>query len=232
MPHLDLTDGGSWPLIVVGATATLVGLWPLLWMLRRVGRRLRGRAQRPVSAARYFMALIVSLLFLTAALAILSLAALLGSWRAFTKQTQIAEVQAFELSPHHLRVYLVPIASHGARGPTESYDVDGDQWQVGGDVLRFRPFLTVLGIDTAYRMTRVEGRWNDAASANSHTGTAYDRRPASWAWTRLYRDADRPPLSWFIAGAHGQSVAQLPDRRALYDVYVTPNGYVVDKRGF
>jgi hypothetical protein len=46
----------------------------------------------------------------------------------------------------------------------------------------------------------------------------------------LYRTADRAPLKWLVAGAHGQAVSQLPDRRAVYDVYVTPNGYVLDKR--
>ncbi len=49
-------------------------------------------------------------------------------------------------------------------------------------------------------------------------------------WKRLYRDADKAPLKWLVAGAHGQAVSQLPDRRAVYDVFVPPNGYVLDKR--
>jgi hypothetical protein len=33
-----------------------------------------------------------------------------------------------------------------------------------------------------------------------------------------------------VAGAHGNFVSQLPDRRALYDIYVTDKGYVLDKK--
>ena len=72
--------------------------------------------------------------------------------------------------------------------------------------------------------------WSGIADANTHKGSAYDRAPPSTTWTRLYRDVDRAPLRWLVAGAHGQAVSQLPDRRAVFDVYVTPNGYILDKR--
>ena len=44
------------------------------------------------------------------------------------------------------------------------------------------------------------------------------------------RGADKAPVRWLVEGAHGQYVSQLPDRRSVYDVFITPNGYVVDKR--
>ena len=97
-------------------------------------------------------------------------------------------------------------------------------------MLRFRPFMTALGVQPVFRLTRVEGRWNAAADANAHKGTAFDRAPPSTSWLGLYRGADKAPMRWIVDGAHGQAVSQLPDRRAVYDIYVTPNGYVVDKR--
>jgi hypothetical protein len=225
-----MPDARPWPLIAVGVAAVLIGMWPLLWMLRRFARRVTRRLQNPVAGSRYVLALVASALFLALGFAALSLAAMLSTWRAFTKKTHVAEVQAIELSPRKIRIYLVPIASDESRGATEIYDVDGDEWQVGGDVLRFRPSLTALGVTTVYRLTRVEGHWSTAADANAHTGTAFDREKPSASWMRLYRDADKAPLKWLVAGAHGQSVSQLPDRRAVFDVYVTPNGYVLDKR--
>jgi hypothetical protein len=88
-----------------------------------------------------------------------------------------------------------------------------------------------MGVETVYRLSRVEGHWNAAADANAHKGSAYDREGgASKKWLGLYREHDRAPLRWLVAGAHGQLVSQLPDRRAVYDIYVTPNGFVVDKR--
>ena len=225
-----MDDARLWPLIVVGVGGVLLGLWPLWWMLKRAGRRLGKRPQPPVNGSSYLAAFLAGIVLLAAGFAALSLLVMLQGWRAFTKKTHVAELQCIELAPHKLRVYLVPIDSDGARGATEVYDVDGDEWQLGGDVLRFRPFVTALGVQSVFRVSRVEGRWNAAADANAHKGTAFDRAPPSASWLQLYRSADKPPLRWFVDGAHGQAVSQLPDRRALYDIFVTPNGYVVDKR--
>lgn len=225
-----MEDVRLWPLAAVGVGALLLGLWPLWWMLRRAARRIGSVPQPPVSPSRYVMATVVSIVLVAASLASLSLLAMLQGWHAFTKKTHVAEIQAIELQPHKLRVYLVPIDSEGARGATEVYDVDGDEWQVGGDVMRWKPFMTALGVEPVFRLSRVEGRWISAADANSHKGSAFDRAPPSTAWLGLYRGADKAPMRWLVAGAHGQAVSQLPDRRAVYDLYVTPNGYVLDKR--
>jgi hypothetical protein len=143
----------------------------------------------------------------------------------------VAEVQCVETSLGQLRLSLVPVDLGGTRHTTETYDLEGDEWTVGGDILRFRPFLTVLGVDTVYKITRVEGRWLKAADANSHRPKAYDRQGGtSAAWLTLLRDGTRGPLHWLVAGVHGQAVSQLPERGAVYDLYVTPNGFVLDKR--
>jgi len=225
-----MVEARLWPLTALGVIALLLAVWPLWWMVKRAGRSMGNRPQLPVGGGRYVLALVTSIIAFAVGFATLSLLVMLQSWQAFTKKTHVAEIQAIELAPHKLRVYLVPIEADGARGSTEIYDVDGNQWQVGGDVLRFRPIVTALGVDTVFRLTRVEGRWDAAADANSHKGTAYDRAPPSATWSSLYRGTDHAPLKWLIAGAHGQYVSQLPDRRAVFDVYVTPNGYVLDKR--
>jgi hypothetical protein len=225
-----MDDARLWPLFVIGVAGVLMGLWPLWWMARRAARRVGSRLQPPVAASRYVLALITSIVGIAVGLSALSLVAMLQGWRAFTHKTHVAELQCIELGNHKLRVYLVPIDGDGARGATEIYDVDGDQWQVGGDVMRFRPFMTALGVQPVFRLSRVEGHWTAAADANTHKGTAFDRTPPSTAWLSLYRGADKAPMRWLIDGAHGQFVSQLPDRRAVYDIYVTPNGYIVDKR--
>jgi len=225
-----MDDARLWPLVGIGIAGLLLGLWPLWWMVRRAGRHFGTRLPEPVGAGRYLGALIVAIVGFAVGLSAFSLLTMLQGWRAFTKKTHVAELQSIELAPHKLRVYLVPIENDGSRGATEVYDVDGDQWQVGGDVLRFRTFVTALGVQPVFRITRVEGRWNAAGDANTHKATAFDRAPLSTAWLGLYRGADKAPIKWLVAGAHGQAVSQLPDRRAVYDIYVTPNGYIVDKR--
>lgn len=225
-----MDDARLWPLFVIGAVGLAAGLWPLWWMARRAGARIGSRPQPPVAASRYLAALVVSIVGIAVGISAMSLVVMLQGWRAFTHKTHVAELQAIELQPHKLRVYLVPIDGDGARGATEIYDLEGDEWQVGGDILRFKSFMTAVGVQPVFRLSRVEGRWNNAADANTHKGSAFDRSPPSTAWLGLYRGADKAPMRWIVDGAHGQAVSQLPDRRAVYDIYVTPNGYIVDKR--
>jgi hypothetical protein len=226
-----MTDSLRVPLGAVAAVGILVGLLPVLWIIRRLFRGMFEHEQVPVSLARYVLALVTGALFLGAGLAALGLSAALQGWQAFTAKTHAAEVQCIELGPSKLRLYYVPIEPDGTRGATETYDLDGDEWQVGGDILRFRPFLTTLGVKTVFHVTRVEGRWIKATDASAHKPTAFDRAGGTSAgWLALYRDGGRGPMQWLVAGAHGQSVSQLPDRRAIYDLYVTPNGFVIDKR--
>lgn len=224
-------DHARWLLLAVGAAGVFFGALPLLWMVRRAGRAIIRRPQPPVGGGRYLLALVSGALLVAAGLASLGLSVALSSYRAVGKKVRVAEVQCIDLGAQKLRVYYVPIESDGSRGATETYDVAGDEWTVGGDVLRFRPFLNALGVDTVFKVSRVEGRWLKAADANAHKGSAFDRQGGTTSgWLALYRDGARGPLGWLIAGAHGQAISQLPDRRALYDLYVTPNGFVVDKR--
>lgn len=219
------------PLAAIAVFGIGLGLLPLGWLVRRLLRALFRRPQPAAKASRYVLALVAAAVLLGVGVGALGLAAALQSYRAFTTKTHVAEIQCVELAPQSLRVYLVPIGPDGSRGTTETYDLAGDEWTVGGDVLRLAPFLTVLGLETFYKVTRVEGRWLAAADANRHAATAFDRGGGTtWAWLSLLRAGTRGPLRWFVAGVHGQAVSQLPDRRAVYDLYVTPNGFVVDKR--
>ncbi len=224
-------EGVPLSLLIVAVGAIVVGLIPLGWLARRFGRTILRRPQPRAGLGKHALALASGAILVGAGLAAVGLILALQTWRAFTKKTRVAEVQCIELAPSRLRVYFVPIDRDGLRGATEVYDLDGDAWQVGGDVLRFRPQLTLVGIQTVYGIHRVEGRWLKAEDANAHKGTAFDREGGTSAsWLQLYRDGARGPLGWLVAGAHGQAVSQLPDRRAIYDLYVTPDGFVVDKR--
>jgi hypothetical protein len=181
--------------------------------------------------SRYLLAGSFCLVSCGACLGAVGLGLALESWSAFTARTRIAELQCIELDPGSLRVFFVPVERDGTRGKTEVYDVEGDQWAVWGDVLRLRPTLNALGLSTLYKVSRIEGRWTKAADATRHLGSARDRAQGTTpTWLTLYREGTRGPLGWLVDGVHGQAVSQLPDRRAVYDLYVTPNGFIVDKR--
>jgi len=227
---MDTLDGAPWPVVALAAGGLFFGALPLLWMLRRIGRFVARRPQVPVGAMRYFMALGTSSVLLGVGVAMGGILFGLRGYHAFTKRTRVAEVQCVELAPAKMRLTLVPIDGDGQRGATATYDLAGDEWTVGGEVLRFRPFLTMLGVSTVHKVTRVEGRWTRAEDARAHLPTAFDvDGGASTAWLTLEREGARGPLKWLIAGAHGGAVSQQPDTRAVFDLSVTDDGYILDK---
>jgi len=215
-----------WTGLVAGGITVL--LW--LWIVRRIGRRLRGAPQRPIGFARYVVAFAVSLCCAACSAFALMATAALSGYRALAEHAKVAEVQCIELSPGKLRLYYVPI-ERGVRGATQTYDLDGDEWTVGGEVLRFHPQLVALGLRPYARVTRIEGRWSRAADANRHRPTAYDLHASSiGAWRWLQRNGARGPLHWLVAGVHGSAISQEPDRLAVFALMMTADGYVLDKR--
>src|SRR5262249_32284864 len=146
---------------------------------RRLLGTLSQRPQLPVSWSRYGLALASGAVFVGCGLSLVALVSLLRGYDAFVQRRHVAEVQCIEIGPSQLRVYYVPVRRNGGRGTTETYDVTGDEWTVAGEVLRFRPSLVALGVESMYRVSRIEGRWLKAADARAHHGSAYDREGES-----------------------------------------------------
>src|SRR5262249_45862144 len=124
--------------MVVAVVGLLGGISSLAWVMKRAGRALTGRVQAPVSTSRYVLALAAGVALVGVAAGSLGLLVALQAWSGFTKKLHVAEIQCIEVAPQKLRVYLVPIEPDGARGATETYDVAGDAFQVGGEILRFK----------------------------------------------------------------------------------------------
>jgi hypothetical protein len=222
-----------WPLVAVCLTSALVGGALSVWLLRRVGRAMLRRPQPDVGMLRYALTFAFAALAVGVSLAAAGLLFALQAYDTFSKKTLVAEVQCIEMGPGKLRLFYVPIEKDGHRGATETYDLEGDEWAVGADVMRFKPFMTVMGLETVHRVTRVEGKWIKAADTNTKKPTAFDRSGGTTlSWLAFYKDGKRGPLGWFVDGVHGQAVSQLPDRKAVYDLAITPNGLVVNKRSF
>jgi hypothetical protein len=217
-------------LLWVGIGGLVLGIWPLWNVLKRFGRVIARRSQAPWGLTRYISTVATGAFLTGVGVGALGLWMALGAFDDVGKKTHVAEVQCIELQPGKLRVYYVPLDKEGHRGATETYDVDGDEWQIGGDLVRFRRLFSHLGVDTVYQVTRVEGRWLRAEDTNSHKATAHDRAQMTSGWLALYQHGTRGPLGWMVQGVNGGAVSQLPDRRALYDLYVTADGFVIDKK--
>lgn len=213
-----------------GLVAGVLALWTFFWLVRRVFGASR-KQKGPLGATRAFLTFVFSFVCACVAVTAFALCIALAGYHALIARARVAEIQCLELAPQQLRLYYVAIDPSGQRGPTETYDLSGDEWTVGGTVLRWKPWLTMLGAPPMYSVSRVEGRWHTALDANAHKATAHDRVGGEGrSWLYLERDGSRGPLGWIIDGVHGEAVSQLPDRLAAYDLWVAPDGYLLTKR--
>src|SRR5947207_8828693 len=116
-----------------------------------------------------------SLLGLLAATLCLALAALCGSitlgirgYRALTREVVAATIKTEPLGPHRFRATVtLPDSS------LHMFDLAGDAVYVEAHVLKWRPIGTFLGLQTAYELDRIAGRYQSLSDEQQRERTVY-----------------------------------------------------------
>lgn len=171
-----------------------------------------------------------TLLRVTVLLAVLAGAGLwvsLRSFRVFLEEEMVAVVRC-EAAPEGTGYrYLIEITQIEGRlpGRREKFPMSGDQWSAGGEILKWKPWLTFLGIKSCQKLTRLSSRYETAKDEMSQPRTAYDLNggaTAPWRW--LQRWGARLP---FVDAVYGTSVYVPARPGGQWGVYVTHSGYGV-----
>ena len=77
----------------------------------------------------------------------------------------------------------------------------GDQWRIDAEFLKWKYWATLLGIDSQYRLDRLEGRYRTAAAQNTQPNLAHD--------------SGRRQRSTVVSLAECARPVEFPDRRDL-----------------
>ena len=91
------------------------------------------------------------------------LTATVYTYERLTAETLIAELR-FDATGE--RQYLAHLRT-GERCDERSFPVFGDQWRVDAEFLKWKYWALLLGLDSQYRLDRLEGRYRSAAEQNS-----------------------------------------------------------------
>lgn len=166
--------------------------------------------------------LIFTLIFL--GVGVIFFGAFIQSLTAFTKTELVAEVTCEEInsSDYEMRLILTEKSGRLANIPQE-FLLNGDQWFIRGDVIKWDDWLNLLGVHTMYKLTRVGGYFTDPREERSGRSTHYSLIPeeetATWRW--LFKNGHRMP---FINNVYGNSDYQYPAADKVYKVYATTSG--------
>ena len=117
-------------------------------------------------AFRYSLLLVVVL----GAFCVLLLAATVYTYDRLTAETLIAELRFDETGERQYVAYL----RTGDRCDERTYPVFGDQWRVDAEFLKWKYWALLLGLDSQYRLDRLEGRYRSAAEQNTAPNVAHD----------------------------------------------------------
>jgi hypothetical protein len=144
----------------------------------------------------------------------------LAGYQRLTHEDSAARIAFVQTAPHQFEADLTyPAGTH------KQFMLRGDQWQIDARVLKWRPLANLLGFDTAYRLERIAGRYNDIESERSGARTVYDLAPEEgldlWALALRFKAL----LPWIDAYYGSAAYVPMADG-AAYEVSVSQSGLV------
>ncbi len=210
------------PLTLVSAFIVVIGVVLAIAGIRRLFQRRFVKAMGlEISAA---------VLLLLAASAFL-LASNLHTYQRLTYEQVIAEISLNKLSEQSFSAEIISLDSDYQ----QSFNINGDEWQLDAQVLTWQGLATLLGFDAHYRLHRISGRYTDIEDEQKAPRTVYsllqpkpyienhidDDKADLWKFAHKHRDWMR-----WVDAAYGSAVFLPMTDGAKYKISISRTGLV------
>lgn len=194
--------------------------------LKRAILRNRGKPTIHFSLTRNLFRFMVVFLWIAFSAAVLFLAAFIQSYKSFTKEELVAEVRCVPLEDSSSSMSLkITEIEGGQKLDSREFILNGDQWALEGDVLKWDDWLNFIGLHTMFKLTRVRGRFVNYEDEISKKPSVYSlvssENNPKWRWLYKYGHKLR-----FVSAVYGNTVYTYPAKERLYEVYVTTSGFI------
>ena len=159
---------------------------------------------------------------------LLALAALAGTigvatrgYRALTREDLAATVKTQPLPGQHFRAtILLP------GGRLAMYEMAGDAFYMDAHIVKWHPWVNLLGLHTAYELDRVTGRYNDVGDERAKPHTVY-----SLAQPKLFDMVEFvhavPLLAPLVDARYGSATFTAAGQPAAFAVFVSTTGLLI-----
>lgn len=200
-------------MLIAVCLAWLFALWGWIRVIRTHGL---------VNRFRYlFEAVIVTVI----SLVLSTIVVVLYAFQAFAGETLVARVSARQLAPMEFELTYQPAGSQASAGVTAQ--LEGDQWMVSGGIVKWHPWLTMLGLKSYHKPLRLTGQFSRADLQRSHLPTLTLLAPEiDRFWEALY-GAD--PYLPFVEAVYGSAAYAYVEPGVVQEIYVTPSGYLIKR---
>lgn len=204
--------------------------------LRSMAQRLRwnpqtGQRLRTGGKFRDAALFLVAVVFFLGGMVFLNLGLFLQSYRIYAVGEPVALVsvyrsesdEGFTFQIEHLSQALSTDAPESQR-----FYLKGDTWQLQGHIVRFKPWLSFMGLEPVYQFARVQGDYLSFEEAQAKERVMYpmiDKRAENW-WKWVYEHGESVPLVDMVSGSSVSKDAKDGDR---FIISVLPTGFTLDR---
>jgi len=141
-------------------------------------------------------------------------------YRALTYEEVAATVKTSPVAPQRFRATITLPNQRLAM-----YELAGDAFYVDAHILKWHPWLNLLGLHTSYELDRVAGRYNAVTDERTKPHTVYalsrDR------WLDLFALARRKSLGPLVDAEYGSAAFVAGNRPAEFEVRVSTTGLLM-----
>lgn len=159
-------------------------------------------------------------LLVASAVSLLWLTFLVQTYMGLTGDIKVAQIHATPVAniPHLMSVELVLYDQNGNVSSDKTFIVQGDEWMLQGDILKFPTWMNILGIHSGFKLTRLEGRYDNpqTESTAQHTVIVLNGGDDNF-FTTVQEQAWTSP---FVDSAYGSSTFLRADQH-IYNIYVS-----------
>ncbi len=221
-------------IIYIGLATVFLGLIMFIVLIYQALRRSFGKKEedkKEVSPGCFTQLFKILFIFLLISLgfAIMFFGAFIQSLTTFTKKELVAEVRCEEISNvnnYSMRLILNEKKGRSANIPQE-FLLNGDQWFIRGDIIKWDDWVNFFGLHTMYKVTRIGGYFTNPKEESELKPTHYSLVPEeetpTWRW--LYRYGYKLP---FISDVYGNSAYKYPETNKIFKVYVNRSGFSIE----
>ena len=194
--------------IVLGSIGVLLCILGILKLTKRL----------LLSSARYE---ITGIVLLAAAVMLFLVSSNIHTYERLVYEKPIVSISFHQMAPQHYSVQLEDLGS----GESGFYELRGDEWQLDAQILTWKGFANLLGLDSHYRLHRLSGRYTDIEQERTapHTvhGLNAEQRIDLWSYANEYRN-------WLsmVDATYGSAVFLPMNDTARYSVSIGRNGLV------
>jgi len=198
--------------LVLLVAASVCGVVGLVFLLLARGAARRRRWQRTAITT------LGGLLFVTLGALLATVSVSIRGYRALTREEVAATVQTFPTGPQRFRARV-----SYPDGREDIFDISGDAVYVDAHILKWRPWVNLLGLHTVYELDRLAGRYTGLTDERNRPRTVFSLgRPKPFDLFDLARGFGR--LSALVDAEYGSATFVGAQGLAAYEILVSTSG--------